>query len=324
MPRPSSLEPRPSQWHAEWVRALQGGDSALLGQLAASDDPAAALLELETYINGLYRGSLHPPSLPMTEIESKAVHVLPFVDDIRSRLGWRIREFDLALLRFMRRSRALSPVLGAGVSMGACAPSWPDLVRPLLEETLTKGVEVRESVPAADNPRQPPITEGLLKVPRPLSLHAAQVAVRPQGGGAKRRRDRRGVGEVPGIWGAAGMVRRFPAVARIDPSVTVTVSAGDTAGAHAIQALTSACGRLRKRRDPSTCGGSRTHKEACAGDSYAIPAASGGAIVHASFLIGRAGFRDGSAYSASKHAVIGLTKSLSEKNYPINQLVSDY
>jgi hypothetical protein len=167
MPQDSSLEPRLSQRHAEWVQSLSGGDIALLGELAVSDDPAAALLELETYINGLYRGSLHPLSDPMTEIESKITSVLPFVDEIRDRLGWRIREFDLGLLRYIRRSSSLSPVLGAGVSMGAGAPSWANLVRLLLEETLDKGLELREEVPDADNPAQPPfeiLPDGSLRV----------------------------------------------------------------------------------------------------------------------------------------------------------------
>lgn len=42
--------------------------------------------------------------------------------------------------------------------MGAGAPSWAGLVRALLEITLDKGLEFHESVPAADNPPEPPIT----------------------------------------------------------------------------------------------------------------------------------------------------------------------
>ncbi len=157
MPQNPSLTPRPSKQHAAWDKALNGGDSALLEHLASTDDPAAALLTLETYINGIYRGSLHPLSMPKTEIESKVARALPFVDEIRTRLGWRVRDFDLGLLHLIRRSSALSPVLGAGVSMGAGAPSWSGLVLLMLEETLDKGLELYESVPAADNPAQPPI-----------------------------------------------------------------------------------------------------------------------------------------------------------------------
>jgi len=157
MPQNPSLTPRPSKQHAAWDKALNGGDSGLLEHLALTDDPAAALLTLETYINGIYRGSLHPLSMPKTEIDSKVARALPFVDEIRTRLGWRICDFDLGLLRLIRRSSALSPVLGAGVSMGSGAPSWSDLVRLMLEETLDKGLGFYESVPAADNPTQPPI-----------------------------------------------------------------------------------------------------------------------------------------------------------------------
>ena len=60
MAQSSSLTPRPSQRHEEWRRALFDGDDALLDQLASTDDPAASLLELEGYINGIYRATQHP------------------------------------------------------------------------------------------------------------------------------------------------------------------------------------------------------------------------------------------------------------------------
>lgn len=59
-----SLAPRLSKQHLAWQKALHGGDAALLEYLAFNDDPTAALLEIETYINGIYRGSLHRCRLP--------------------------------------------------------------------------------------------------------------------------------------------------------------------------------------------------------------------------------------------------------------------
>jgi hypothetical protein len=112
-----SLFPHPSKQHAAWEKALHGGDDALLERLASSDEPDAALLELETYINGIYRGSQLPISRPLPDIRFEVRRLLPYLDEIRARLGWSIRDFDLGLLRLIRRSSALSPVLGAGVSM---------------------------------------------------------------------------------------------------------------------------------------------------------------------------------------------------------------
>jgi hypothetical protein len=138
-------------------KALDEGDVARVEYLAHNDEPGAALLALETYINGLYRWCLPLWSLPKTDIEPGVARVLPYVDEVRARAGWRIREFDLGLLRLIRRSGMLSPVLGAGVSMGARAPSWAGLVQLMLEETLDKGMEFYEPVPAADNTDQSPL-----------------------------------------------------------------------------------------------------------------------------------------------------------------------
>ncbi len=154
---PDELTLRPSAYSAQWERALHEGDDALLDELVAKESPGTALLMLESYVNGAYRGSQHPLASPLPEIRSQAQRVLPYIEGIRDRVGWSMRDFDLALLGFVRRSSTLSPVLGAGVSKGAGAPTWPELVRLMLEETLDRGLELTESVPAADNPPEPPI-----------------------------------------------------------------------------------------------------------------------------------------------------------------------
>jgi hypothetical protein len=85
----------------------------------------------------------------------------PFINNIRDQMGSDVKEFDVQLLRYIRQSSCLSPVLGAGVSAadGCRAPSWPGLVQELLEKTLNRGskvpVQVSEEVvpaPPSDNP----------------------------------------------------------------------------------------------------------------------------------------------------------------------------
>src|SRR5215467_13694077 len=126
----SSLTPHTSERHAEWTQALRDHDTRAIEQLAAIDEPGAALLALEAYINGSYRGVKFSRALATLEIEEKSAAVrplldnlrhvlpkeiveriaavLPVVDDIRGRLGWSVREFDLGLLRLIRKSSALS------------------------------------------------------------------------------------------------------------------------------------------------------------------------------------------------------------------------
>jgi len=160
----TSLAPRVSKQDDAWRKALLAGDIAGLEALARNDDPAAALFELETYINGMYRAriiadrvkavaapvSSESPTLrgvvsnlraELSDLGSRVRPASQLAQEIRARIGWRVREFDLGLLRRIRADGMLSPALGAGVSMGAGAPSWPDVVRLLLGETLHRGLE---------------------------------------------------------------------------------------------------------------------------------------------------------------------------------------
>jgi hypothetical protein len=153
----------PSQHRDAWALALSGGNDALLGRLAASDAPGAALFELATYVNGHYRlrqklarlGELVGSdlgSLSTDDADARVRRVLPAVAAVRHRLNRREqREADLALLRWVRRASALSVVIGAGATMAAGGPSWPGLVRQLLRTALERGHELFELVPSPES-----------------------------------------------------------------------------------------------------------------------------------------------------------------------------
>ncbi|KAM0723322.1 hypothetical protein Q7P37_001524 [Cladosporium fusiforme] len=171
----SPLTPRASGTRAsDWQLALFGGNDALLTELADSEPPGVALFEMETHVNGVYRShdlrmrvglrenesllerligvritgakadGLEGSESALRRARARANSLSPYIERIRCRLGENVREFDLRLLRLMRRSSALSPVLGAGVSMahGCGAPSWAALVQELLEITLERGLQV--------------------------------------------------------------------------------------------------------------------------------------------------------------------------------------
>ncbi|KAJ6058032.1 hypothetical protein N7499_009046 [Penicillium canescens] len=148
------LLPQSSSRQKDWINATLQGDDNLLAELVESEHPGQALYELETFINGLYRSSQIlswiDPLDPLigTQFKAKVERITPYVERIRSELGWHIREFDLQLLRQIRKSGCLSPVLGAGASIAwpCCAPSWLDIVQELLETTLEKGLVLNQNV----------------------------------------------------------------------------------------------------------------------------------------------------------------------------------
>lgn len=140
----------PSQNQQAWHAALSGKDDALLSQLAESEPPGVTHFQIATYINGLYRMTQHP-FYQGQDVRPDVERVLPVVHAIRQRLGWRQRELDIGLMRWIRRASALSVVIGAGVTMAAGGPSWAELVRLLLEVALEKGHEITQMVPAPDS-----------------------------------------------------------------------------------------------------------------------------------------------------------------------------
>jgi SIR2-like domain len=150
----------PSTQQAEWSTALEGEDDAPLTELVEREPPGVALFMLMTYINGVYRAIQPIPLLAEGKeftgferylkpvVRRRIDQVLPMIQELRQRLGGRQRDFDLGLLRWVRRSSCLAVVIGAGVTMEAGGPSWPELVRLLLERALDQGHEIRRMVPA--------------------------------------------------------------------------------------------------------------------------------------------------------------------------------
>jgi hypothetical protein len=160
----------PSEHHAAWHAALGNRDESRLKALAERDQPGVAIFELAVYVNGRYlaieradalgawlgeggkmiarsKGSLMEEARPAIELAAALTGA------IRRRLGWRQREIDLSLMRWIRRSSTLSVVLGVGATIAAGGPSWPKLVRLLLTRAVESGREIADMVP--DHPTWP-------------------------------------------------------------------------------------------------------------------------------------------------------------------------
>lgn len=154
-----------SQFQNEWNRALQS-DDALLAELIRRESPGVTIFQITGFINGIYRAVQTVEKLnaaagsarfSMPRLRMRIEKLLPELTTSRRQLGWNQREVDIALLRWIRLSSMLSPVLGAGVSQGAGALGWADLVKALLSRALERGREVSRMVPSPNKPAGPPI-----------------------------------------------------------------------------------------------------------------------------------------------------------------------
>ena len=164
---------RAVQLRQTWAQAMS--DDALLKELVGCESPEVTIIGIAGLINGMYRGGQKLASLmhvapdlaarlsPATSAYVEAIRpriqkLLPYLLASRRRLGWRQREVDIELMRWVRRSCTLSLVLGAGISQGAGAPGWAELVKLLLQRALERGHEISHMVPAKDNPPVQPFT----------------------------------------------------------------------------------------------------------------------------------------------------------------------
>ena len=94
--------------------------------------------------NGMYRMCQKLGTDP-TEVRPQVERVLGPLQALRRNLApVEQRDLDLGLMQWMRRSSALTAVIGAGVTIDAGGPSWPALVNQLLEVALTTGHEIAE------------------------------------------------------------------------------------------------------------------------------------------------------------------------------------
>ncbi len=140
----------PSQNQQAWQEALYKGNNDLLLNLSKTEPPGVTYFQIATYINGLYRMS-SGPFVAIENVKSQIQRVLPLLKNLRKEMGWKQRDLDIGLLRMIRRSSALSFVIGAGVTIAAGGPSWPELVQVLLETALEKGHEISRMVPTPDS-----------------------------------------------------------------------------------------------------------------------------------------------------------------------------
>lgn len=154
---------RAHQLRQDWAQAMS--DDALLKQLVRCEPPEVTIVAIAGLINGFYCGEQRIAQAPalasrlapvLEEIRLGIQKALPYLLSSRRRLGWGQRDVDIALMRWIRRSGMLSLVLGAGVSQGAGAPGWADLVKLLLQRALTRGHEICRVVPSQNNPPVPP------------------------------------------------------------------------------------------------------------------------------------------------------------------------
>lgn len=165
MPSSSEIHVGPSRKRDEWKSFLSADTWTLedLHRLVESDEPGGAFFEIEVFVNGRYaayekaralQSALGHPPLPseaLDVVRRQAQWLSAASERFRRALGHQQRELELGLMRWMRRSSCLVAVLGAGATVDAGGPSWPQLVKQLLTLAVERGAEIFEMRPDPDN-----------------------------------------------------------------------------------------------------------------------------------------------------------------------------
>src|SRR5262245_19914306 len=128
-----------------WDAVLWGNDHARLQQLLNQEAPHVACFQLERHIRQLYiMTNLQPGRIDPEHATARIQRLSAALPALRSRIGGWLeqRQYDLSVLQWIRRNSALSVVLGAGATIAAGGPSWPELVQKLLNHALSTGHEV--------------------------------------------------------------------------------------------------------------------------------------------------------------------------------------
>jgi hypothetical protein len=147
----TTLQFGPPRRFGEWQAFFQADRLSLedFNALLAAEGPGTSLLTIESMINNLYwwveraRRAKNPilPKL-LNEVQYKADWFATRSREMRHSLGPLQRELDLNTLKLIRGSACLAVVIGAGATIAAGGPSWPELVSRLLIRALERGHEI--------------------------------------------------------------------------------------------------------------------------------------------------------------------------------------